>query len=212
VKVGLGTCSISIPQARPSDRIRARAKTVFPAPRSTCQRDNISGCQPGPQRSQQALLSPQDRPAASFEPGEQFGERPWEWFIPADDSPQRGIRTLYRATPAALPAHLRSDLPGFPVDIFLGAARGQPANHLGADAGRGFKLHVATVQFDEALNQRQPETDTGAPCFRLITALEPAEDTRLIFFGNTDAGIGEGDDDVVFDPPGRTPLSRLLPA
>ena len=116
--------------------------------------------------------------------------------------PATGHPNVYRATPAALPAHLRSDLPGFPVDIFLGAARGQPANHLGADAGRGFKLHVATVQFDEALNQRQPETDTGAPCFRLITALEPAEDTRLIFFGNTDAGIGESDDDVVFDAPG----------
>ncbi len=54
-----------------------------------------------------------------------------------------------------------SDLAGSPVNIFVGAAGGQPADHLRADPGGGFELHIAAVKLDKALDEGEAQLNLG---------------------------------------------------
>src|SRR5580698_7193884 len=71
----------------------------------------------------------------------------------------------------------------------------------GAFADDRFDLHLASMQFDELLHQRQAEA--GAAVSRAVgMTLEPVEHLAPDVGRNTRSPIGDGEDDHVFGAPG----------
>src|SRR6266496_4110956 len=79
-----------------------------------------------------------------------------------------------------------------------GRRAGEDEPELRAAPGRRGHLHPKLQQVGEPFDDRQAEAESSRPiAFRIVELVELLEDPRVLGFGDSAPGVGDGDDELV---------------